>query len=55
MMNRAVWLNKAVVAGMVWWMGIAACGAVEVEFEKADNYAKNRRVAVVNFAVEFQY
>lgn len=44
--------------GMVWGMVVAlvvsAYGAPEVEFEKSDNFAKNRRVAVVNFAVEYQ-
>lgn len=35
-------------------LGISLSAAPVVEFEKADNFAKNRRVAVVNFGVEFQ-
>lgn len=44
--------------GRLWGMAVvlvvSAYGAPELEFEKSDNFAKNRRVAVVNFAVEYQ-
>lgn len=49
---RSSWL--AIVAGSVLALGVTLQAAPVTEFEKADNYAKTRRVAVVNFAVEFQ-
>lgn len=50
MRNAAV---RVVVGFMV--AAVAALHAEPVlEFDKADNFAKNRRVAVVNFAVEYQ-
>lgn len=42
------------MAVSVLTLGIMLYAAPVAEFEKADNYAKARRVAVVNFAVEFQ-
>lgn len=49
---RSSWL--AMVAGSVLALGVTLQAAPVTEFEKADSYAKTRRVAVVNFAVEFQ-
>lgn len=45
---------RKTVLGVVLSFLSASLGASQIEFEKSDNFAKNRRVAVVNFAVEYQ-
>lgn len=47
-------MQRRFVLAFVVLLGISLHAAPVLEFEKADNYGKNRRVAVVNFAVEFQ-
>ena len=53
-MARIKRVRKAVVGIILSMLSVSLYAAVEVETEKLDNLAKNRRVAVVNFAVEYQ-
>jgi len=47
-------LHKAFVGIILSMLSVSLYGAIEVETEKLENLAKNKRVAVVNFAVEYQ-
>ena len=53
-MGKMEGLRKTVVGIFLGMLSASLYATVEVETEKLDNLAKNRRVAVVNFAVEYQ-